>query len=140
MMKFNIIKQQGVFSLQDIRNYLQLRSDGQYSVEIKSIRQHRSIDQNAYMWGCVYPMLLEALNDSGWEFVNTGQIHEYCKKKFASIDVVNRNSGDIENLPADTKSMDTIQFSSYIDSIRNWAVEYLGMDIPDPTSYYKLIR
>ena len=110
-------------------------SDGTYSVSIKRIRKNRSNDQNGWLWGCIYPMLLDALIDVGWdEFTNLEQVHEFCKMKFTTETIVNKHTGEIVTIPHSTKAMNTIEFSSYTDKIREFASEYLNTEIPDPNN------
>ena len=109
-----------------------------FAATIKKIRKPRSNDQNGYLWGCVYPLMLRGLVNVGWEFTCNEQVHEYFKKMFTAEQVVNRDTGEIIEFPASTALMDTLTFKTYTDKLREYAFEYLGMDIPEPDKYWKL--
>lgn len=66
------------------------------------------------------------------------QVHEFFKKMFTSEQVVNRDTGEIIEFPASTALMDTLTFKTYTDKLREYAFEYLGMDIPEPDKFWKL--
>lgn len=109
-----------------------LNSESIISIDIVGKRKNRSNKQNAWLWGCVYPMLLYGLNDIGWEYFDTEQVHEFCKKRFTKDQVVNFQTGEIESFPRSTSIMSTSEFFAYCDLIRDYATEYVGIDIPEP--------
>ena len=90
-----------------------------------------------WLWGCIYPMLLDALLETGWEFVSVEQVHEYFKNMLAKDNVVNRHTGEIVEFPTSTATMDTLTFSTYCEKLREYGREYLGIDIPDPDKYWR---
>ena len=99
---------------------------------MKKVRKPRSNDQNGWLWGCSYPMLLEALLDAGWEFVTVEQVHEFFKSQMTADQVVNKHTGEIITFPGSTATMDTLTFSTYCEKLREYALEYLNLEIPDP--------
>lgn len=106
-------------------------------VEITSKRAKRSDDQNEWLWGCIYPILLQALINEGWEYTNVEQVHEFFKNRFTADQVVNKHTGEVIEFPMSTASMDTVAFSSYCDLLRDYAKEYLYIEIPDPDKNWK---
>lgn len=106
--------------------------DGVYTIRISPFRRQRSIRQNEYLWGVVYPAMLYGLLDAGWEFTSTEQVHEFFKAQIGGDKVVNRDTGEIIELPKSTAQMSTVQFSSYIEQLRQYANEYLNIEIPPP--------
>lgn len=104
---------------------------GTYQVSIHPLGDIRSSSQNKYLWGIVYPLLLKGLNENGYDLVGVEQVHDFCKKVFSDR-FVNKHSGEIINIPDSTRDMDTKTFSTYIQVTREWAAEYLSIDIPDP--------
>lgn len=107
-------------------------------VEIKAKRKKRTDDQNEWLWGCIYPMLLYALINEGWEYTNVEQVHEFFKTKFTSDKIINKHTSEIIEFPSSTASMDTLTFSTYCEQLRTYALEYLGLDIPDPDRNWKI--
>lgn len=107
------------------------RPPGKYQLTLKKVRDPRTRRQNAWLWGTIYPMLLEGLNDIGYELTDTKQVHRFCKDVF-SDKYINKHTGEIIQIPDSTKEMDTVVFSTYIQVIREWASEFLYLEIPDP--------
>lgn len=50
---------------------------------------------------------------------------------------MNRHTGEAVEIPASTAKMDTGQFGAYVDKIRDFAQEYLGLYIPEPNGNRK---
>lgn len=80
----------------------------------------RSNQQNRYLWGIVYAIISD----------NTGydpeQVHDAMKVKFASQHLDN---GLV--ITERTSKMNTLRMTQYIDDIKRWASEFLGLYIPD---------
>jgi len=80
----------------------------------------RSSQQNRYLWGIIYAIISD----------NTGydpeQVHDAMKVKFASKHLDN---GLV--ITERTSKMDTARMTQYIDDIKRWAAEFLGLYIPD---------
>ena len=105
---------------------------GDYVITITPNRKTRSTQQNAYLWGIVYPAVLFGLQDAGWEITNEEQVHEYCKQSFAAREVINKDTGEVLSLPNSTARMQTAEFNVYVDKIKAFALEYLNITIPEP--------
>lgn len=105
---------------------------GDYVITITHDRKTRSTQQNAYLWGIVYPAVLFGLQDAGWEIIDEEQVHEYCKQAFAAREVINKDTGEVLSLPSSTARMQTAEFNVYVDKIKAFALEYLNITIPEP--------
>lgn len=138
MAKVLVNKSNGLFDLRSLYDWFKSVCDGLYRIEVKRVRKPRSNDQNGWLWGCIYPMLLDALIDAGWDFVNVEQVHEFFKAQMTADKVVNKHTGEIIEFPCSTASMDTVTFSTYCEKIREYASEYLCIEIPEPDKYWKL--
>ena len=136
--KVRIEKTAGLFDLKSLYEWFKQALDGIYQVEVKKVRKPRSNDQNGWLWGCIYPMPLDALNDAGWEFVDVEQVHEFFKAQMTADKVVNRETGEIVEFPTSTARMSTVAFSTYCERLREYAREYLNVEIPDPDKYWRL--
>lgn len=136
MAKVIIRKIGGLFNLKPLYDYFTARKDGNYDVEVKLIRRPRSNDQNGWLWGCIYPLLLEAMINEGWEFTSAEQLHEFFKAQMVADKVINKHTGEIVEFPGSTASMDTVTFSTYCEKLREYAREYLNIEIPDPDRYW----
>ena len=116
------------FLLEQLRNL----PDGEHLITIAPYRKTRSNQQNAYLWGVVYPAVLFGLQDAGWEITHEEQVHEYCKQAFAAREVINKDTGEVLSLPSSTARMQPAEFNVYVDKIKAFAFEYLNITIPEP--------
>lgn len=137
MAKVLVEKKGGLFNLAPLYSWFSQVCDGIYRIEVKKVRKPRSNDQNGWLWGCIYPMLLEALLDAGWEFVSVEQVHEFFKAQMTADKVVNKHTGEIIEFPGSTAMMDTVTFSTYCEKLREYARELLNIEIPDPDRFWK---
>ncbi len=138
MSKVIIKKEDGLFSLSKLYVWFVQALDGIYLVDVKKVRKPRSNDQNGWLWGCIYPMLLDGMIDAGWEFTNVEQLHEFFKAQMTADQVVNKETGEIIKFPSSTSTMSTVEFSTYCEKLREYAREYLNVEIPDPDKYWML--
>ena len=138
--RFTIKKENGWFSLERLSDYMKNAGDGLYKICLEKAYNPRSKDQNAYLWGCVYPMILDGLVELGWEFTNVAQVHEYCKARFTRKEIVNVESGRVMVLPESTAEMNTAEMGAYFTTLQKFASEYLGVDVPDPDKYWRLSK
>lgn len=107
--------------------------DGIYKVTVRKLQNNRSNQQNRWLWGHIYPRLLQGFLDAGWdEFTNEEEVHEFCKVKFAGKEIVDRNTGEVVTIPCRTSQMDTVEFSLYCMQLRFFAKEYLNIEIAEP--------
>lgn len=137
-MTVQIIKRLGLFDLRLVYAFFRAAKDGQYSVTMERVRKVNTRDQKGYLWGCVYPLVLDGLLNLGWDsFTDVNQVHAFCLQKFTTEKAVNYHTGEIISFPSSTAVMNTVQMSTYTDKIREWAKEYLNVAIPEPDPNWK---
>ena len=105
---------------------------GRYRIVVEKYRKKKSNPQLRWLYGQVYPIVLKALNDAGWEFTSIEEVDEYCKSMFSSKEVLNRHTGEILDVPGLKRDMTTVEMMTYVNAIRDWASEYLSVYIPEP--------
>ena len=127
-----ITKEKGSYSLEALQGFFDNATDGTYRIEVHKVRDGRTLDQNAWLWGCIYPTLLQALQNEGWEFTTADEVHEFFKKLFAKRQYINKHTGEVVEIGESTAAMTTLEFSEYCEMLRAYAVEFLNTDIPDP--------
>lgn len=102
------------------------------TITIAKKSKKRSNDQNAYLWGVVYPIVKNGLKEIGYNQITTEQVHELLKGTFVKEDIVNELSGEVKTITGHTSSLTTSQFMDYLAQIKQFASEELGCYIPDP--------
>lgn len=104
-------------------------------------RPKRSLNQNAYYWGTVVYMIWTELKGRGLQASDLGSrqgdllrndVHDSLRLMFAQREKFNMLTEEVELEEVRTKDMTSIEFTHYIDRIRQWAAEELGLEIPDP--------
>ena len=121
----------------DFLKDLECFNDKNIILTIEPKKKIRSIEQNAYYWGVVVPMIRQGLIDVGYK-VSKEQTHDLLRAKFAIDELVNEDTGEIIKTIASTTNMTTTDFMKYIESIIQWAAEYLSIQIPEPNEQIKI--
>ncbi len=90
---------------------------GLYDVLIKPRRFNRSLDQNAYYWVAVVAPFTEWLKEHyGDPHITSEQAHEMLKVKVLGL--------EHGVLVPRTKTLNTKEFSDYIESVAAWLAEF----------------
>jgi hypothetical protein len=89
-------------------------------------QQHlRTMPQHRYYWGVVV--------DSIAGFIGEGraETHELLKHKFLAVRDVELLDGKSLTMPPTTRTLTVEQFTAYIEAVRVWSSQFLGLSIPD---------
>ena len=133
-MKFPITIEDGACDLTAFLAHIK-SLHGNYTISVERDGTTRTNQQNRWLWGCIYPLMLKGLIDLGWEFTNTQMVHDFCAR-FRDDEVLNHNTGEVLHLPASTRDMDTVEMATYCETLRDFAREYINIEIPDPDPEY----
>lgn len=99
-----------------------------FDISIKLHREKRTIDQNRllFLWiGCVS-------HETGYF---KDEVHEIFKKKFLGTETFEIWGEKVERIKS-TTSLDTKQFSQYLERIQQFAATEMGIILPDPKDQY----
>lgn len=92
---------------------------------IKEYKKDRSIFQNRYYWSVVLKILADYSGNTGEE------MHEVMKQKFLGQKGIKFES-EVYFASLTTTTLNTKEFEEYLEKIRRWALEELGVMIPLP--------
>lgn len=95
------------------------------------------------------PIVCSTLTDHGWDrnTIIDGAVpapltytdtHNWLKANFALGDKIQEDGIVLGMRILSTTEMSKERFARYIESIRQWAAEYMNTDIPDPQLQYEL--
>lgn len=101
------------------------------TITIEKKKRKRSLDQNAYLHGVVFPMCREAFTEVGYNYTPE-ETKTDLKRMFAVYEKVNEKTGEIRDYIKDTSDMTTTEMMDFIAQIQQWASEFAGVVIPDP--------
>lgn len=118
---------------------LYLFSGKDVTITIQHKRKIRSNRQNAYLWGCVYPILAECFKDHWGDIYTLNQIHHFCKMKFNCVERINESTGEVIYIEKSTTENDTFDQEQYHEKIRQFAYEWFNTTIPLPNEQLNLL-
>ena len=59
-------------------------------------------------------------------------VHQFLRSNFLRDDLISGDGEVLGTLSKSTKQLSTDEFVKYLDNVKNWAVESLDVQIPDP--------
>lgn len=124
-------------------NYLLEQCEGKViTLALDYYVQKRSNAQNSYYWPVIVEYVLEGLIDAGYrrETLSPELVHDYLKGKFLKHlkrRIVNPATKKYITKVPTTTELTTWEFMDYMDGIRQWAAEFLSVQIPDPNKEWK---
>lgn len=108
-------------------------------VTFRRLRKRRTTPQNRYYWGVVLPEIMRGMIDLGNDAIQMGNaghaeaVHEFLKANLLDNgDEVTMRDGSSILLSASTTKCSTVEMEDYLERVRRWAAEYLGIAIPLP--------
>lgn len=113
------------------RELANFRDGAEVIVTVERKRSKRSIQQNAYYWGVVVPLVKQGMGDRGMT-ATTEETHELLKFKFRKKELVDMSTSEVHTFIGSTADMTKSEFMDFISSIQQWATQNLDMYIPDP--------
>ena len=102
-------------------------------IELKQAKKGRSLEQNAYLFGVVYPAAMDGMRSLGNEGLSIELVHHFFKDKFLTRwrDIVIPTTGEVFKVKT-TTDLSTTEMIGYIEEIARWCAEYLSITIPEP--------
>lgn len=97
--------------------------NGSYRVEFKKI-DIRSVAQNDYLHGVVFPIVLHGLRNLGYDEIKDNEdVKVFLKNQFLK----NKRTRDLSKT----------EMKDFIESVIKWGAEYLSVQIPYPNEKIK---
>ena len=98
------------------------------SVWVTVTRQQvsRSPQANRYYWGVVVEEVASYIGESREE------THQLLKAQFLPGRDIELLDGKRLQMPASTTRLSVEEFAAYIDRVKVWAAQFLGLSIPEP--------
>ena len=108
--------------------------DKAYRVTIEEQKKRRSDAQHAYLWGCVYPTIIELGGESlgGW---SAEDLHEYCLGEWSGWEVIEGFGRKRMRPRRRSSGLSTGEFSEFTSFIQRKMAEH-SIVIPDPDPDY----
>lgn len=89
-------------------------------------QQHaRTLPQNKYYWSVVVDSIADHIGE------DRDTVHEYLKRQFIGDRDIELLSGQRMTVPARSSLLSVEEFTAYIERVRVWSAQFLGLSIPD---------
>jgi len=123
-------REDGSWTGDSVKGLMDSRKPGtSWEVTFRRITPQRSSNQNRWYRGCILPMVAEFIGES------EDATHEALLDKFSAYRAKGaRDKRFGLKVKKRTRDMDTAQFTEYVEKVRDWAAQFLGLNIPDPVS------
>lgn len=118
-----------------IRFAHQLDPEKAWQFTCERYKRKRSHQQNAYLWGCVYPTILEAGGEAlrGW---TADDLHEFFLiEHFGSEEITGFGRRRLKPVKRSSR-LSTVEFMEFVEFIQQFMAEK-GVYIPDPNEEYE---
>jgi len=100
-------------------------SPGEYTLYISNKKPTRTTSQNKYLWAVVYKTIADETGNS------VNDIHELMKQTYGGKKEVTVDLFFNVIVPKSTTDYDTKEMTDYIESIRQWSLDFLNCRIPE---------
>ena len=98
----------------------------------KCYKPNRSSQQNAYLWGVVYKSILDHFTLTGNYGYTSEDLHEFLKGRYLAHKGKVLDDGDsVMVVGVKTSRLNKEEFTEYINNIKAWAMDKLGIEIPN---------
>ena len=133
---FTTIKNGKIDNRATVRKAFAALIDGRYRVRIDRFKKRSNL-QNAYLHGVMIPLVFQGLRDAGFDAVRT---HDDAKTVIKSLFLKKTITNDVETFEfiRDTHTLTTIEFMEFKDEVQRWAMDYLGVYLPDPNEQLEI--
>jgi hypothetical protein len=111
-----------------------LQFDGkEVEVIVKRKKKSRSNQQNKYLHGILIPCFKQALNEVGFNEVNTNEkCKDLLKALFLQYEIVNDSTGEVITTFKNTSELSTMEFMEFVDKAIDYAKQNLNYTIYPP--------
>jgi hypothetical protein len=128
----SVIKDGQVANPAPLRKLFTGLKDGRYEVSVKRLNR-RSLPQNAYIHGVLFPEFRKALNEVGYDAVQTNeQAKEIAKKMFLTVTIPNVNTGEVIEYTRHTSELSKEEMTIFIEAVIKFTAENMNYIIPYP--------
>lgn len=99
---------------------------------VQAKKRRRSQQQSRYYWGVIVTTFQQLIHDATGEYLSKDDVHEFLKRKFNYVEIVNSDGGIVEHIGKSTANLSTLDFEDYQDKCRDFASEFFNAFIPLP--------
>jgi hypothetical protein len=108
------------------------------AVEIRARKGTRSERANAYYWSTVLALIAKE-NEQTPEDVHDAMCEMFLPNERKRVEFFNRMTGEVLTVETDGRRSSKLsggEFYDFVERVRLWGVEFLGVITPDPDPEY----
>ncbi len=120
------------------RDYLRSLAGQRVDIVITKHRNRRSEEANAYYWGVVLK-LMAAHTEHSPEEIHDAMCEQFLPNERKRVEFFNRMTGEVLTVNTDHRRSSKLHgapFYDFVELVRMWARDFLGVDTPDPDPNY----
>ena len=128
----------GRFVTRPVLELMRELENAQIEVCIRPRRNYTSNPQRRYYRGVCIRLMAMTMRANGINGPHGGpitdeQVHEMCAQRWLRRTVlIDSSTGECMDIVVSTSNLTTGEMTEYIEQVRQWAMETLALDIPDP--------
>lgn len=118
------------------RKHLRSLRNRRVSFTVKTLT--RSEEANAYLWGVVYPLLV-AEQEMTPDEMHDAMCAQFLPNERKRVEFFNRMTGEVLTVETDGRRSSKLtggEFYDFVERVRQWGAEFLGVVTPDPDPLY----
>lgn len=101
--------------------------------------KQRSKQENAFYWSVWVPILQRAIKETWGELKSPNEIHEIVKLNCNYEEKINENTGEFIRIPKTSTRLNTYEWEfEFKQKIRQFAQDFLNVDLPEPNEQLKI--
>ena len=107
-------------------------------IVIKEKKKYRSSPQNAYYFGVIIPLTVNAIYSEWGEVWSKDKAHEFFKSRFLFEERVNEQTAEIIQIPKSTTDNTTLEQEEYHLKCVEFLREWFNVEVPLPNDKIRI--
>jgi hypothetical protein len=110
----------------------------QVEIIIKEKKKYRTSPQNAYYFGVIIPLTVNAIYNEWGEVWSKEKAHEFFKSRFLFEERVNEQTAEIIQIPKSTTDNTTLEQEEYHNKCVEFLKEWFNVEVPLPNENIRI--
>jgi len=115
-----------------IKNAIQHFEGKEVELVIRKKKRQRTTPQNAYYFGVIIPITINAINDEWGEIWGIDKTHDFYKQMFLYEEKVNEQTSEVIKIPKSSTENTTIEQEEFHLQCKEFLKEWFNVDVPLP--------
>jgi len=99
---------------------------------VRKKKRQRTTPQNAYYFGVIIPITINAISDEWGEIWGVNKTHDFYKQMFLYEEKVNEQTSEVIKIPKSSTENTTIEQEEFHLKCKEFLKEWFNVDVPLP--------